>query len=325
MQDNSNEQFSRATLTKIGRKRFNENRFNITKFALSDDGINYNLLNKSQVDPLLTIQRGLTFFPCRASEKLAFNKINPTSENFALSKHNFEIEVDPEPFEVVRSKERFDTARVAKPTISTNFNFKELRYRYTDLTSLKDKINSFVKIKFDSLPIRTNGSYLTVILHSNKVFDIALSQQNINLFSKDVTSENFETIKSHLLTNPTNRVRSIASLINTTASKPSLQTEAINPQAQFTTEAFITNDHVLLRNLEENLNVGISEISNYPKTLNVLMTPQTNANSFVLHYRGNGMLNYDTFITLFFEETGQYETIRLRIDDTQVKVVNDSN
>ena len=96
MQNNNGVVNVRSSLTKVGKKRASENRFNVTKVAFADDGINYNLLSINLPQKDLAVSRTPLFDVWKNSENVLQNKILIFPDGIPIlpSEYNFNIQMD---------------------------------------------------------------------------------------------------------------------------------------------------------------------------------------------------------------------------------------
>lgn len=305
MQDNTEELLINAKLTKVGRQRLFENRFNITKFAGSDDGINYDLIDENLIDRFIPIERSLAFHIWRNSEDVQKNLLS-VDKSARLSKWNYDLTVQQQrTFQTSNDANNRDD--IVRPVLQNFESNKQIAYRFKGTFGIKDEIDSVLSISIDSLPSPQSGRLYSITLHDPFHFDIAMDQSNIDLFASTLTTEKFENVKNSLLFDASRRVRDIDDLIKFPSGDG------------FEEEAPVIDKHVLECNLEESLDLGVLPPTHIPKTINVVTPSTGNSIPFRIRYRGNFLANgstfqpYDTFMTIRDTHTGNYEVIRLRI------------
>ena len=306
MQDNNDTLTIKSTLTKIGKKRSAQGKLNISKVAFADDGVNYNLINDNLSDPSILVKRQPMFNVWADTHSVLKNKIlmkkpdewKPNNREFGGS--------------ISRIGETVQTRVSGKgeqqvPTEEVTNGFRDLRYYGTDNQELSREVD--IAIEFSHPEIFgenvNEGRYLTVTLFDSTHFDVALTPDNVAKFSRLPDPRQIREFRNtdsarELLKDPWNRA-----------------THALLRGEEPTTN--VIDEHVLNRNFEESLFFGVSDIGPTPKVLNVQVTPDGEGNSFFLRYRGNynyknpQIGNYQTFLSIMDEKTGQTEYIKLSI------------
>lgn len=271
MQDNTGTLEVKGALTRLGRQRVAEGNLNISKFAVSSDGVNYNLASENLVDPFIAIKRTPLFDVWKDGSSIQYKLIprqripnyDPefrypfnVQNTTTLSKVSFLGQETPQDF----------------PTHVNENGRKEIIFYGTTQNELNRIQTVNFQLKTNEVPFLNNEySFVTVILHDLKYFDIGLTQGQRNLFGTD--------------------------------NLPSLEA----------------------RNNANNASLGTSETSDFPKYLTMAVrratgtTPNYTNFSFDLRYRGNyrykypQVNRYETLLTIFSEETGHMEHIRLII------------
>lgn len=297
MQDNNNILTIQSALTKIGRKRSAEGKFNITKIAFADDSINYSLINDNLSDDGILLKRSPMFDVWGDSQSVLKNKIlvQETAEQFP---NDFDFgasfsRVGNKPEVQVQGK-----GTVKFPVQVTDSGFKTFEYYGTDNVELGEQVDIVLEFAFQQLQ-GTNGQsrYITISLADTTYFDIALTPENVTKFSR--VPNNFD-LSDSLLEDPWNRANFDLIRGNN------------NRRAN-------VDEHLLNRNWTEGFILNKTDREKTPKTINVLTTVDERGNSFFIRYRGNYTYRnpqsgrYETTLSIFDEITGQTEYIKLAI------------
>lgn len=306
MQDNNDTLTIKSTLTKIGKKRSAQGKLDIQKVAFADDGVNYDLLNDNLSDPSILVKRQPMFEVWGDTHAVLKNKIlmekpnewKPNDREFGAS--------------ISRIGDTVQTRVTGKgelqvPTEDSENGFRNIKYYGTDNSELSRQVD--ITLEFDYPEIfgenANNSRYLTVTLFDSSYFDVALTPDNVAKFSR--------------LPDP----RHIAELRNTDSARELLKDpwnraiHALLQGEEATTN--VVDENVLNRNFEDSLLFGVTDIEPTPKVLNVNVSPDGEGNNFFLRYRGNynynnpQVGNYQTFLSIMDEQTGQTEYIKLSI------------
>lgn len=176
MQDNTGTSNVRGALTKLGRQRAAEGNLNITKFAVSSDGVNYGLANENLSDPLIAIKRTALFDVWRDSPSVQYKMI----PRFRIANYDptfqFPVNMTRQQNLAPVSIQGIEEARPYPYYLNENGR-KEIIYYGTSQRELKR--TQTVTINFlpnDMYFMSGNGfKYITVILHDTRFFDIAQS------------------------------------------------------------------------------------------------------------------------------------------------------
>jgi hypothetical protein len=157
----------------------NENRFFPTKFAVSDDSINYNLLDFNLNDSTLKIDRGVFYKPSKDNasslkNKIFVNALDDTSNtDYSPNRTNFSIGIN---HNTVSKRQTSDGAEVFVPEL-INSSLDSRMLVYTLTTSDIARQSNEIQITF----YPSVGEYnMTVVLHNQKYFDIKLSNEQIS-------------------------------------------------------------------------------------------------------------------------------------------------
>lgn len=271
MQDNTGTLEVKGALTRLGRQRVAEGNLTISKFAVSSDGVNYNLASENLVDPFIAIKRTPLFDVWKDGSSIQY-KLIPRQR---ISNYDPEFRY---PFNIQNTTTLSKVSILGQetpqdfPTYLNENGRKEIVFYGTTQNELNRIQTVNFQLKTNEVPFLNNDySYITIILHDLKYFDIGLTQGQRNLFGAD--------------------------------NLPSIEA----------------------RNNPTNVSLGTSETSDFPKYLTLAVkrstgtTPNYTNFSFDLRYRGNyryrypQINRYETLLTVFSEETGNMEHIRLII------------
>ena len=175
MQKNDGTLVLQPTLTEIGKKRLLENRFKISKFALSDDGVNYKLLDDNIIDPELAVKRTPVLSVWKDSSFNLNNKLVHDGDYYLSEKDfNPSTVVLGEPVQV--HPNGFGSA-INFPRILSEDGTTTIQYYLTnsDISSLKKDIEIF----FNSSAIQ--GDFVSATISESKFFDIYLPENSVNI------------------------------------------------------------------------------------------------------------------------------------------------
>lgn len=306
MQDNNDTLTIKSTLTKIGKKRSAQGKLDISKVAFADDGVNYNLINDNLSDPSILVKRQPLFDVWADTHSVLKNKIlmekpdewKPNNREFGASITRMDEDVQTR----VANK-----GELQVPTEDSTNGFRDIKYYGTDSSELSRQVD--IALEFSHSEIFGNdvdeGGYLTVTLHDSSHFDITLTPDNIAKYSR--------------LPDP----RTISGFRNTDSARELMKdpwNRAVNAlmRGEEPTTG-VVDKHVLERNFEESLLFGVNDTESTPRVVNVFVTPDDEGNSLFLRYRGNynykdpQVGNYQTFLSIMDERTGQTEYIKLSI------------
>lgn len=193
MIDNDGNLVLKGQLTKIGRRRVLENKFDISKFAVSDDDINYRLVNENLVDPYIAIERSLLFNLNMDSNIGLKSKIyrreegapRPSLHDFNVSTNNQSVpsELYEGDAEVI-SETNFQNERVNPKGFTDEIIFPRtyigdytaLRYFIPNATVANQIKDIHIVLPFENLPLRRENSPVSFTLHETKHFDIFLNE-----------------------------------------------------------------------------------------------------------------------------------------------------
>jgi len=284
-----------ATLTRLGKQRINENEFTPTKFALSDDNINYSLIDNTLIIPDIKVQRTPFFNVYRDGASLLKNKLRVMTdgENELLpALHNFQFSFGSANRQSNQISVDGKTRQNPSITIDET-GVKTIVYYITNSEIAKKPIDSVINIDYASLPMKKN-QYITATLHSQQYFDLKLTDENVKKNTKFSTNNNTFNRNFNEATIYTNKRVDLPKIVNT-----------------YCTD--ISQD--ILNAGQGNASVGITQLQKmFGDSYNVGFS-----NGISLRYKGNfvyqnvGIASYDTLLTLFSEETGQYENIKIII------------
>jgi len=303
MQKNSGQLVLQPKLTEIGKKRLLENRFDITKIAVADDGVNYKLINENIIDPELAVKRTPVLSAWKDSSFNMNNKIIVDGKATYISEKDFDpsinilgdlMTVRPKGmgseinFPRVLSEEDTVTVQyfitnndISKEKVDLQFAFNSKMIDGDDSSGERDRpINIRTSerqggnmISGMSRPIRTSnrqrGDFLVATLSESKYFDVYISEDNVN--RSIMETKNFQ-------------------------------------------DAFTVSD----------------ERERFPKVVNVYLGSNNSPdNSFYLHYKGNFRYDqidterYETTLTLMEESTGRFQKIKIQIIPTSQQTENE--
>lgn len=317
MKDNSTILSLESKLTRIGKQRLSENRFNPTKFAVSDDAVNYNLYESSLIDPYMKIKRTPLFNVSRDAASLMKSKlpINDVFEDQDIT-HDYGLSI-----ERVTSEEfegEYNTVQISGSSKPKKFpeyssdGVKRVKYYITDNDIASVSNVMIFSFDFSSLPVNTPDQYVTVTIHDRKYFDISLNDNNIEQIqtftnNRNIISKNFPE-SSDLDTSKT--YTDVPKTINVMCNPVNRLSNLVVPE--------IVRDEG-----RERFENSVRLNSRFKNDIPWLKNQTRNFNSFNLYYKGNfgykdpNTSQYDTMITLFSELTGQYENVHLSIIPTQ--------
>jgi hypothetical protein len=274
MQNNTGILTIQASLTRLGKRRLSEGKLDITKFAVSDDGINYSMINKNLPEKDIRIERSPLFSVWADGASSIISKIpisravNDKNQDITNLLYNFGWGLSPDedqPIKKIGNKILFDfssgeTVFGVRDNLKGTFNIPvraipRIRYKLTGQQS-------------------SPRDCITITLHDNRFFDIGFSQQTIDRFmsmqSNNSARETFEN--RNIFKTP----------INLNTSEFSRLPKTLNlPSRSFDNTAI----------LDGNMVFDLVYKGNYL-----------------------GGTSYETLITLMCELTGHYENIVLRIN-----------
>jgi hypothetical protein len=190
MQDNTGTLTVRGALTKLGRQRSAEGNLNITKFAVSSDGVNFGLANENLTDPLLAIKRTPLFDVWKDGPSVQYKMI----PRFRISNFDpsfqFPIGVTRQTNLAPVSILGIEEARPYPYYLNENGR-KEMIFYGTSQRELKRVQTVTVNFVPNDMYFMTSNAvkFITVILHDTRYFDIALSDQQRNM----IQTENVQT------------------------------------------------------------------------------------------------------------------------------------
>lgn len=302
MQKNSGQLVLQPKLTEIGKKRLLENRFDITKIAVADDGVNYKLINENIIDPELAVKRTPVLSAWKDSSFNMNNKIIVDGKATYISEKDFDPSINVLG-ELMTVRPKGMGSEVKFPRVLSEEDTVTVQYFITNNDISKEKVNlqfafnskmvdgddsgggnrsiamrtserqSGDMISGMSRPIRTpnrqRGDFLVATLSESKYFDIYISEDNVN--RSIMETKNFQ-------------------------------------------DAFRVND----------------EKEKFPKVVNVYLGSNNSPdNSFYLHYKGNfrhdqiDTERYETTLTLMEESTGRFQKIKIQVIPTSQQTENE--
>lgn len=186
MQDNTGTSVVKGALTKLGRQRSAEGNLNITKVAMSSDGVNYDLANENLSDPLMAIKRTPLFDVWRDGPSMQYKMI----PRFRIS--NF----DPAfqfPIAMTRQNNLTPVSILGieeprpYPYYLNENGRKEIIYYGTSQRELKRTQTVTINFSPNDMYFMTGTGfkYITVILHDVRYFDIALSNAQTQMLQTE--------------------------------------------------------------------------------------------------------------------------------------------
>lgn len=163
----------KPALTEIGKKRLAEGRFNITKASVSDDGINYGLIDPSFQDPLVQIKRTKLFDVWKDSSNILKNKI-PVDPYYSRDVSNkIVLNFQPVQDRSISIAGGSGERSVSVPSINESGNTRRLDFYGTRQLHFDDKIDVQIHAPRIGNPAFTgNSQFLTYTLDSTKHFTI---------------------------------------------------------------------------------------------------------------------------------------------------------
>jgi len=158
-------------LTDIGKKRLLENRFNITKFSMADDGINYKLINKNLHNPTISIERTPLLKTWRDSSFNLQNRLIVNNDESYISEKNFKPKIYYKNEEVFVHPKSFDK-QINFPLVINQDEKYTIQYYITNNEIARNK----VEIEFTFKNININN-ILNATLSETVYFDIYTSHE----------------------------------------------------------------------------------------------------------------------------------------------------
>lgn len=175
MKDNKGFVELEGRLTSLGKKRVLENNFDISKFAVSDDGVNYRLINENLLDPYIGIERLVLFNKHNDASQHLRNRIpidKPNAVESAL--HDFNIKSGTN----TRINPIGRNWKISYPQGTTG---QEDKYSYyiTDADLANKRHETEMTINYENIPLfnQIDVSPISITLHNSKYFDIRLKEE----------------------------------------------------------------------------------------------------------------------------------------------------
>lgn len=173
MQKNSGTLVLQPTLTEIGKKRLLQNKFNITKIAVADDGVNYKLINQNIIDPELAVKRTPVLSAWKDSSFNMNNKVIVNGNGSYIIEKEFDVSTTVlGDFETVRPKGLGQAVNF--PRVLNEEGTVTVQYFITDNDVSTRKVDLLFAFKKTQL----SSDFLVATLSDSKYFDIAI-QDNI--------------------------------------------------------------------------------------------------------------------------------------------------
>lgn len=184
MQNNTGNLTIQASLTRLGKRRLTEGKFDITKFAVSDDGINYSLINKNLPEKDIRIQRSPLFNVWADGASSVVSKIpigqivNRDGNEVTITNplYNFGWSMTP--------PSNVDNEDI----LITNSKIRYLLYNQS--ISRRSILKSTVTFPVSRIPLinyNIRGTFadnlISVTLHDNRYFDIGFTQDQVNFYN----------------------------------------------------------------------------------------------------------------------------------------------
>lgn len=175
MKDNKGFVELEGRLTSLGKKRVLENNFDITKFAVSDDGVNYGLINENLLDPYLAIERAVLFNKHNDSNQHLRNRITidkPTTTGDSI--HDFNLKNDTN----VRINPIDSFFKANFPQFEGG-SVNRFEYYITDADLANKRHETEMTIENENIPLFNQVilSPISITLHNSKYFDIRLKEE----------------------------------------------------------------------------------------------------------------------------------------------------
>jgi len=307
MKDNTNTLSIEAKLTRLGKKRLSENRFNPTKFVLSDDGINYNLKDTGLANDEFPVLRTPMFNVSRDSTSLIKSKLLREG-----SDNNQDVIYDHDLI-VTRPNNNTETIfeggvpNTVKYPVFEDGDMKRLKYYIPSGTIAKEKHNTVLSLPISNL-VSKHSDLFTIMLHDSKYFDISLTSRSIHDMQGFTGNENIveRNMPESAVIQNVNTYTDVPKVINTRVfgvEPVEVTTQSINRVTTFINQQY---DNF------SDFSYNDTNLSN-----------QDIVNSFNLFYKGNfgykstSTGEYETILTIFSERTGYYENIHISIIPTQ--------
>lgn len=353
MKDNSNTLSIEAKMTRLGKKRLAENRFNPTKFSLSDDGINYDLYNTGLIDPNLPITRSPLFNISRDSTSLMKSRLLKMGNSINQNGYfNFDLEF-------IRENNIEKNVKLGNGEFSMKYphladrSMKKLYFYISSGKEARTKYNTVINISSNNSEEESaDGSLRTAPILPSSVSRPSFNKNGELIMQKNgmspFTGNRISTVSSKLYT---------IYLHDSTHFDISLTTKTVAEMQNSS-----NNFNIVERNMPESVVIqNVNDYTDIPKVVNARIFKGMNnvgegqlrsANNYIrnkydrysdinfdeingtnlinqnnsginLFYKGNfnfsnGVDNsYDTIITIFSEETGFYENIHISIIPTE--------
>lgn len=180
MKDNKGFVELEGRLTSLGKMRVLENNFDITKFAVSDDGTNYRLINENLLDPYIAIERSLLFNKNNDSNMLLKNRI-PIDKLDDMSSSIFDFNVgnrtigDNIKINPINFFNKIEFPHITKSIDDVN----KYRFFITDAELANKEFKMELTIDHENIPlmIQSAPSPISITLHNSKYFDIRLKEE----------------------------------------------------------------------------------------------------------------------------------------------------
>jgi len=188
----------KPALTDIGKKRLSEGKFDITKATVSDDGVNYRLIDTSFQDPLLQLKRTRLFDVWKDATSIMENKI-PRDEEDLIGigkkiKLNFEVLRDEITINKMGEPNEVDFPNITNTGDGNRF----IDFYATSQNEFGEERDIRIEIPFENNPAITKRQFLTFTLENCRYFDIALTEENKKNFKEE---EDFTDIMVHVTSN----------------------------------------------------------------------------------------------------------------------------
>lgn len=176
MQDNTGDLTISSTLTRLGRKRLSQGNFKITKFAVADDGVNYNLYSTNLPEPDIYITRSPIFSLWKDGASSVQSKIPIQAIDAQYVNYKYKLNVVKPATSVSTQSTDENTADSNPRYIDTGVN-KNIVYNFVTNPQTKTEISTEMSMVFQNLPFPNGAgnSYISITLHDNKYFDIGVT------------------------------------------------------------------------------------------------------------------------------------------------------
>lgn len=308
MKDNTNTLSIEAKLTRLGKKRLSENRFNPTKFALSDDGINYGLKNTGLSNEDIALLRTPLFNVSRDSTSLIKSKLLRSSKSEEQDvNYDFDIEIR-RPNNDTESIFEGGVPKVVKYPVFENGDMKRIKYYIPSGEIARSHHNSIIRLSLNNLVGQSMNGLFTVFLHDSKYFDISLTTQTIHDIQGFTNNYNIvdRNMPESAVIQNVNSYTDVPKVINTRI--------FVDPPVAPSNELYRRTENFIRSQYNTFSDLSYDEMG---------LENQNISGAFNLFYKGNfgykdtSTGTYDTIITIFSEQTGYYENIHLSIIPTQ--------